>query len=112
MRKKVFAITMLCALSFGAWGPVSGIQVFGDKRGLFNTLDHFAANWMLPIGGFFITLATGWFMTRESTETELAGSTAPGWFRYGLWRFFIRYVSPLAVAAIIAAVIFLGADFS
>jgi anti-sigma-K factor RskA len=38
--------------------------------------------------------------------------TEPGWFRYGVWRFFIRFVAPVAVAAIIVAVIFFGVDFS
>jgi len=37
--------------------------------------------------------------------------TEPGWFHYGAWRFFIRYVAPAAVGAIIIAVIF-GRDFS
>ena len=31
---------------------------------------------------------------------------------YGTWRFFIQFVSPLAVAAIIIAVLFFGVDFS
>ena len=49
--------------------------------------------------------------TREATEEELVDESTPSWFRYGAWRFFIRYVAPLAVAAIIAAVIS-GKDFS
>jgi SNF family Na+-dependent transporter len=67
---------------------------------------------MLPTGGLAITMAAGWFMTREDTQAQLADDTAPAWFRYGVWRFFIRFVSPLAVAAIIIAVLFFGVDFS
>lgn len=66
---------------------------------------------MLPTGGFFITLAAGWFMTRDATKSELVDGTEPGWFKYGAWRFFIRWVAPIAVAAIIYFVI-LGVDFS
>ena len=51
-------------------------------------------------------------MTREATESELVDETTPGWFHYGAWRFFMRYVAPLAVAAILIAVIFFGVDFS
>ena len=105
------ALTLLCGLSFGAWGPVSGFEVFAGKLGLFATLDHLVSNWLLPIGGFLITLGAGWFMTREATETELLEASTPAWFRYGVWRLFIRYISPIAVAAIIAAVI-AGQDFS
>jgi hypothetical protein len=38
--------------------------------------------------------------------------TQPGWFRYGVWRVFIRFVAPVAVGAIIVAVLFFGEDFS
>jgi NSS family neurotransmitter:Na+ symporter len=107
-----FVLTLFCALSLGASDALSGFEWIHGKQGLFATLDHIASNWQLPIGGFFITLAAGWFMTRKSTEEELADETAPNWFRYGAWRFFIRYIAPLAVASIIAAVIFFHADFS
>ena len=107
-----FVVTVLCALSLGAWGSLSSFTVFGTKAGLFATLDHIASNWQLPIGGFLITLAAGWFMTRESTESELADETVPGWFHYGTWRFLVRYIAPLAVALVIGAVIFFGKDFS
>jgi len=107
-----FVVTVLCALSLGAWGSLSNFTVFGTKAGLFATLDHIASNWQLPIGGFLITLAAGWFMTRESTESELADETVPGWFHYGTWRFLVRYIAPLAVALVIGAVIFFRKDFS
>ena len=51
-------------------------------------------------------------MTREATESELVDETTPAWFRYGVWRFAIRYLAPIAVGAIILAVIFMGEDFS
>ena len=34
--------------------------------------------WMLPTGGLGITLAAGWFMTRETTESQLMDDTTPG----------------------------------
>lgn len=106
-----FVLTALCALSLGAWGQISSFEVFGGKQGLFANLDHLVSNWMLPIGGFFITLAAGWAMTRKDTEKELMDENTPSWFRYGMWRVFIRFVAPGAVAAIIIAVL-RGADFS
>ncbi len=60
----------------------------------------------------FITLGVGWFMTRKVTEGELVDGNQPAWFRYGVWRLAIRYIAPVAVAAIIVAVIFRGSDFS
>lgn len=105
------ALSMVCALSLGAIPALSTFEVFGTKQGALANLDHLASNWLLPVGGFFITFGTGWLMTRRQTEEELMDGTAPRWFRYGLWRFFIRWVSPAAVGAIIVAVM-LGKDFS
>ena len=108
----IFAVTILCALSFGGVAGLSDFVIFEGKPGMFATLDHLAANWFLPLGGFLITIAAGWFMTREESEAELAVGGVPSWYSYGAWRFFIRYVAPLAVGAILVAVIFFGVDFS
>ncbi len=112
----IFIVAALCGISFGAWAPISDFSLFYSgtdhaKLGLFDHLDYLASNWFLPVGGFFITLGVGWFMTREATRGELVDATTPRWFHYGIWRFFIRYLAPLAVAAIILAVIS-GKDFS
>ncbi|MEX2049136.1 MAG: sodium-dependent transporter [Gemmatimonadota bacterium] len=108
----IFVFTILAALSFSDVPFLSTVEIFAGKVGWFSTADHFVSNWMLPTGGLAITIAAGWFMTRQATESELADETAPRWFQYGLWRFFIRYVSPIAVGAIIVAVLFFGVDFS
>lgn len=107
----IFVFTIFAALSFGNVPFLSTLELFEGKPGWFSTADHFVSNWMLPTGGLAITIAAGWIMTRQTTESELADGNEPVWFRYGAWRFFIRYVSPLAVAAIIIAVLF-GKDFS
>ncbi len=108
----IFFFSLLCALSLGASAGLSNFEIVEGKAGFFATLDHFASNWQLPIGGLLITIAAGWFMTRESTETELATGGAPAWYSYGAWRFFIRFVAPVAVGAILVGVIFFGMDFT
>ncbi len=107
----IFVFTVFAALSFTGTGWLSTMEIFDGKPGWFSTADHFVSNWMLPTGGFFITLAAGWFMTRDDTESQLVDGSEPRWFAYGAWRFFIRWVAPLAVAVIIAYVI-QGTDFS
>ncbi len=112
----IFAISVLCGLSLGAWSKVSDFSLIyagseAAKVGLFAHMDHIASNWLLPVGGFFITFGAGWLMTRDDTHGELVDETTPGWFHYGTWRLFIRYIAPLAVAAIIVAVL-AGKDFS
>jgi len=107
----IAALSILCGLSFGASSALSDFSLINNKNGLFAHLDHVASNWILPLGGFFITLTAGWLMTRKETEEELVTARTPRWFSYPVWRFVIRYVAPIAVAAIIVAVI-TGKDFS
>ena len=107
----IFVFTVFAALSFTGTPFLSTLEIFEGKAGWFETADHFVSNWMLPTGGFFLTLAAGWFMTRKDTMSELMDGSEPRWFHYGAWRFFIRWVAPIAVAAIIVFVI-RGTDFS
>ena len=107
----IFIFTIFAALSFTGTPFLATLELFAGKVGWFSTADHFVSNWMLPTGGLAITLAAGWFMSRKASESELMDGNQPGWFHYGTWRFFIRFVAPIAVAAIIIAVL-LGVDFS
>ena len=116
----IFLFTILAAVSFGAVPAITNLQLggalgdmfFGGKAGWFGMADHFVSNWMLPTGGLGITLAAGWVVSREITQSELVDGTQPRWFSYGAWRFFMRFVAPVAVAAILIAVMFFGVDFS
>ncbi len=107
----VFAFTVFAALPFSGTPFFSSVAVFTNKSGWFETVDHFVSNIMLPTGGLAITLATGWFVSRRVSRAELVDGNQPGWFRYGIWLVFIRFVAPAAVLAIIIAVLF-GTDFS
>ena len=85
--------------SFNVWEsdhPLSFISLFKDKT-IFDLLDYLTANILLPLGGFFIALFAGWFMTRESTCEEIG--TGENWL-YLSWRFVIRYISPVAVVIV------------
>ena len=106
----IFIFTIFAALSFTGTPFLSSLEIFEGKIGWFSNADHFVSNWMLPTGGFFVTVAAGWMMTRSTTESELMDGNEPRWFHYGAWRFFIRFVAPVAVGAIIIAVIS-GVDF-
>jgi len=116
----VFLFTILAALSFGGAGFATNLSLpgpigdlfFAGKTSWFGMADHFVSNWMLPTGGLAITIAAGWFMTRQASESELVDDTTPGWFQYDVWHLFIRFFAPAAITAIIVAVIFFGVDFS
>ena len=80
------------ALSFNAW---AGVEVFG--KNIFDSLDFLTANIMLPITALLLALFAGWAMAASSTqdELEMADTTA-----YRLWRFAIRYISPICILII------------
>ena len=107
-------ISLACAVSLGAMNLPSQVTLpllAPGKSGVLGVLDHVASNWLLPVGGFFITLAAGWAISRKVSEAELIDENTPGWFKYGVWSFFVRFICPIAVGAIIVAVI-VGKDFS
>ncbi len=74
-------------LSFN-WG--AEWTLFGKT--FFDLLDFLTANVMLPLGGLFIAIFAGWLLPRRHSERELGDGLG-----YRLWRFAVRYVSPLAV---------------
>ena len=88
----VFAVTwivgILCSLSFGR---LSGISIFGNS--IFNFLDKFSANFLMPLGALLIVLFVGWKMKKPDVIDEFTnGGTLKGNLRIsGFIYFLIRY---------------------
>jgi neurotransmitter:Na+ symporter, NSS family len=85
-------------LSFNLWADVAPLGMFEAFAGktIFDLLDYLTANIMLPLGGLAVALFAGWTMTGAATRDELRMGEAG----YRVWRFLIRYVSPVAVATV------------
>lgn len=79
-------------LSFNAWKDVK--LLFGLN--IFDTLDKLTTNILLPFGGLLMAIFAGWVMQTHHVREELGIAIRP----YALWRFTIRFVSPLAIVAI------------
>jgi NSS family neurotransmitter:Na+ symporter len=105
--------TILCALSLGAVTGLSGFSLLAEKRGVLDHLDYLASNWLLPVGGLLTTLFIGWFVKKNVSLGELRMHDEAGnpTVYYKIWRFFIRFIAPAAILAVIIAVIN-GMDFS
>ena len=89
------ALGVLCSLSFGI---LSDLTLF--NLNIFELFDYTASKIILPIGGIIICLFTGWYLDRKLVESEL---TNEGTIRFRLFRlyyFIVRYVAPLAIAAV------------
>jgi NSS family neurotransmitter:Na+ symporter len=108
----IWVFGILSALSVGGVDALSRFNPVGraSTAGLFGTLDYLASNWLLPVGGLFIALFTGWVLTAQETRDELEEGNGPLGWPFGVWRFLIRFAAPAAVGAIIVSVI-LGAEY-
>lgn len=104
----IFILGILSALSNGAHQGLTNFHIFG-KKGFFNIFDYLVSNWMLPIGGFLIAIFVGWILQSSVKEEEYHDGEQT-FFKYKHWNFLLRFVSPVAVAIIIIAVIF-GREF-
>jgi len=96
-------VTWLCGLltvfSFNLWAgfkPLSAIPAFSEST-VFDLLDYLTANVMLPLGGLLIAIFAAWKMSRESSVDELAMGER---FFYPVWRFLVRYITPVAVSIV------------
>lgn len=65
----------------------------------FDLMDFLTANIMLPLGGLFIAVFAGWKIKRQYLHAELHMQNG---VLFELWYFVLRYIAPVAVAAIFA----------
>ena len=83
----------LCSLSLGLGREYT---LFGMT--LFDLFDFVTAKLMLPLGGFFIALFTGWFLDKKIVWEEL---TNRGTLRVRIYRlilFLLKFVAPIGIA--------------
>ena len=92
-----FLLGILSALSQGS-GPVSEIQIFGLS--IMDAKDKLTNNIIMPLGGMFIALFVGWFVSRKAMMEELAMEER--WFK--AWYFLVRFVAPIAIGAVFLSV--------
>jgi len=82
-----------CVLSFNLW---SGAKLAGLT--FFDAVDFLTSNIMLPLGGLLIAVFAGWRMSERSSRDELALKSEAA---YRLWQMLVRYVTPVALIALL-----------
>jgi NSS family neurotransmitter:Na+ symporter len=88
-------IGVFCSLSFGV---LNGVHIFGLT--IFDFFDFITAKLMLPIGGMFIAIFTGWVLKRSMVKEELTNNGTLRMRIFGFYMFIIRYIAPVAIALI------------
>lgn len=70
---------------------------FIGERNFLDSIDLVATNYLLPLGGLFIAIFTGWVLTTRVARGEIEKGSVNFHF-YPAWHFLIKYVSPILVA--------------
>ncbi len=92
----MFLLSSLCSLSLG---PLNGFTIFGLT--LFDFLDNFATNILLPIVSIGTCLYVGWFGPRRLLHRQLSNCGTLRSRLTGVITFILRYIAPVLIAAIL-----------
>jgi NSS family neurotransmitter:Na+ symporter len=98
MGTSIWILSLGTALSFNR---IAEVYLYGEKN-FFDAIDHLASNIMMPLGGLFVAVFTGWVMKTTATQDELDMGDGPS-FNY--WRFILRYVAPVLILLVFLNVI-------
>ena len=88
---------MVSAIIFGALAWLVGAAVV-ITPGIGDWINFFSGSVFLPLGGLLVALFVGWIVPRRIMRDELRNTSDR---LFELWRFFIRYVAPIAVGLIL-----------
>ncbi len=83
---------------------VSSVSILGVLSvfftGIFGFLNFSTANVLLPLGGLFIVLFVGWFLSRKITRYELTNDGANKARFIPVYLFLVKFVAPIAIALV------------
>jgi NSS family neurotransmitter:Na+ symporter len=99
----IWLLGIACLLSLNVWSDVTLAAIIPfdwlthvtlANKAILDLFDYLTANLLLPLGGILIAIFAGWILTRDVSAQELTqGET----IHYRLWRFLIRYISPIGI---------------
>jgi NSS family neurotransmitter:Na+ symporter len=81
------------------WHPFQHVPALAGKT-IFELVDFFAGNVLLPVGALFTCLFIGWRLDRARLAAEIGGQPPLLW---KTCRIMLRYVCPAAILAVLAA---------
>lgn len=93
-----FVLGLATVFSFNLWESFRPLSQFApfEEATVFNLIDYGVTNIILPLGGMLYALFAGWWLSKETTMSEL-GLT--GW-AYWSWLILARFVAPAAVGVV------------
>lgn len=86
---------VFCSLSFGVLSDATWMGMT-----IFDLFDFVTAKFIMPLGGMFISIFTGWYLDRKLVKDEVTNKGRLRLPFFGLYIFILKYVAPLAIGAI------------
>ena len=86
---------VLCSLSLGV-----GKELTVFSLTLFDLFDFLTAKIMLPLGGFFIAIFTGWYLDKRIVWEEVSNNGTLPKVVYRIWLFLLKYIAPIGIGFI------------
>jgi len=95
-------IGIATVFSFNLWADVTPLDMLAAFEGktIFDLIDYFTANILMPLGAILIAIFVGWRMHRDDLAEELP---VMGPLLFKVWLLMIRVVVPVALLAILVS---------
>lgn len=93
-------VGFLSVFSFNYWksfAPLGFLTPFKNKT-IFEVIDYFGSNLLMPLGGILMAIMAGWLLPKETIQKELQLTSS---IQFLTWRFIVRWLAPLAVACLL-----------
>ncbi|WP_017925951.1 sodium-dependent transporter [Thioalkalivibrio sp. HL-Eb18] len=94
----IWLLSLATVFSFtgAGWAQLEWSILGREVTTVFELVEHLSINVLLPLGGLLIAVFVGWVIKPDISREEIA--TGP--VAYHVWRLFLRYVAPLAIALV------------
>jgi NSS family neurotransmitter:Na+ symporter len=90
-----FVLGLFCSLSFGV---LKDIQLF--HMTIFDIFDYVSGKLLLPIGGMFISIFSGWFLDKKIRWSEVTNGGTVNKTVYSIYVFILKFICPVAIAIV------------
>jgi len=97
----IWLLGIVTVFSFNDWAFSFTFLGAEKGSGWFDIFDLLTSSILLPLGGVLMAIFVGWCLPEKVSREELLSGMSASNSLYALWRFLLRYVSPVAVAIVL-----------
>jgi NSS family neurotransmitter:Na+ symporter len=98
----LWLIGLLTVYSFNHLSGFAPLGMFKPLEGktIFELIDYFGSNVLMPIGGILMAVIAGWLLPRNGVREEMYHL---GRYEFNAWQLIIRYLAPVALIILFIA---------